>query len=64
MKVCEEWTIPQAGQAMRKTQAQVTRLITLGLLSARKDDRGWWRVNAESARGFAERENELQPASL
>ena len=63
MKVCEEWTIPQAGQVMRKTQAQVTRLITLGLLSARKDDRGWWRVSAESARDFTERENEPQSAA-
>ena len=55
--MCEEWTIPQSGQYMRKTQAQVARLISLGLLTARKDARGWWRVSADSVRQFAEQES-------
>jgi hypothetical protein len=58
-----ELTIPQAGQLIGRSPAQVTRLITLGLLAARRDARGWWRIDAESARRFAERQREPAPAA-
>ena len=56
-----ELTIPQAGQIIRRSPAQVMRLITLGLLEARRDTRGWWRVSAESARRYAEQQSQ-EPA--
>ncbi len=54
MAACEEWTVPQTGQFLRRSPPQVTRLITLGMLVARQDPRGWWRVSADSARRYAE----------
>jgi hypothetical protein len=57
-----ELTIPQAGQVIGKSPAQVTRLITLGLLRARRDTRGWWKVDPTSARLYAQRQHEQQPA--
>ena len=54
---CEvEWTIPQTGQFIRRSPAQVARLITLGLLEARRDERGWWRVSVESAHRYADQQ--------
>jgi hypothetical protein len=56
-----ELTITQAGQLIGKSPAQVTRLITLGLLSAHRDGRGWWKVSAESAQRYVE--HQPQPAA-
>lgn len=53
-----ELTIPQTGQVIGRSPAQVTRLITLGLLVARRDARGWWKVDPASARRFAEQQDE------
>lgn len=58
-----ELTIPETGQIIGKSPPQVTRLITLGALSARRDSRGWWKVSAESARKYAELQREPQPAA-
>ncbi len=49
-----ELTVPQTGQVIGRSPAQVMRLITLGTLNARRDTRGWWRVSADSARRYAE----------
>ncbi len=61
-----ELTITQAGQIIGRSPAQVTRLITLGLLTARQDDRGWWKVDSVSARRYAAQHSarsEPQPAA-
>jgi hypothetical protein len=51
----EELTTTEAGQLIGRSLAQVARLIALGELRARRDARGWWRVEAQSAREYAER---------
>jgi hypothetical protein len=55
-----ELTIPEAGQIIQRSPAQVTRLTTLGSLAARRDSRGWWKVNLASVRQYAELQRELQ----
>jgi hypothetical protein len=55
-----ELTIPEAGQMINRSPAQVTRLITLGSLTARRDSRGWWKVNLDSARRYAEQQRKLR----
>lgn len=55
-----ELTIPEAGQMIQRSPAQVTRLITLGSLAARRDSRGWWKVNLASVKRYAELQREPQ----
>jgi hypothetical protein len=55
-------TVPEAGQLTRRTPAQVTRLITLGELRAKRDKRGWWQVEAESIKECIERQQAFAPA--
>ena len=56
-EMVEGLTLPQAGQMIGRTPIQVTRLITLGVLVAHQDARGWWRVDEKSLRRFAEEQS-------
>ena len=62
--VTAELTIPQAGQTIKRSPAQVTRLITLGLLKARRDARGWWKIDPDSVQQYAEQQREHAPEPL
>ncbi|MGH7498939.1 MAG: hypothetical protein ACREL3_08825 [Gemmatimonadales bacterium] len=51
----KELTVTEAGRVIARSSYQVVRLIMLGQLRARRDSRGWWRVEAVSAREYVER---------
>ncbi len=60
--VATEFTKIEAGQRIGRSTAQVDRLIALGELRARRDERGWWRIDAASIHEFVERARSDQPA--